>query len=79
MTNHLGPQVLQRTEIQGSQVVSLDPKSVIICHWGHKEPTEPCSGKQRNTEKEMRATKPSITDPTIHSAFFEPGPSLFFL
>ena len=44
-----------------------------------KEPTELCSGKQMNTEKEMRATKPSITDPTNHSAFFEPGPSPFFL
>ena len=61
---YLGPQVLQPTEIQRSLVVSLDPESVIICLWGHKEPTEPCSGKQRNTEKEVRAIKPSITDLT---------------
>ena len=79
MTKHLGLQVLQPTEIQRRLVVSLDPESVIICLWGHKEPTELCSGKQMNTEKEMRATKPSITDPTNHSAFFEPGPSPFFL
>ena len=42
---YLGPQVLRPTEIQRSLAVSLDPESVIICLWGHKEPTEPCSGK----------------------------------
>ena len=61
---YLGPQVLRPTEIQRSLVVSLDPESVIICLWGHKEPTEPCSGKQRNKEKDVRAAKPGITDPT---------------
>lgn len=60
---YLGPRVLRLTEIQGSLVVSLDPESVIICLWGHKEPTEPRSGKQRNTDKEVRATKSRITDP----------------
>lgn len=67
---YLGPQVLRPTEIQRSLVVSLDPESVIICLWGHKEPTEPCSGKQRNTEKEVRAAKPSITDPTTEPLDF---------
>ena len=47
---YLGPGVLWSTEMQGSWAVCLDPESVIICLWGHKEPPEPCSVKQRNTE-----------------------------
>lgn len=45
---YLGPGILWLTEMQGSLAVRLDPESVIICFWGHKEPTEPCSVTQRN-------------------------------
>lgn len=46
---YLGPGILWLTDMKGSLAVRLEPESVIICFWGHKKPTEPCSVKQRNT------------------------------
>lgn len=61
VNEYLGPWVLWLTEIKGSLAVSLDPESVIVCLWGHKEATEPCTVRQKNTEKWEQARPKSLT------------------